>query len=275
MSKLIFTGCSFTAGNGWQDSHDPEVCKLECKDHPSLWVNLVADGIEQFRDAEVVNFGKGGLSNAEIFANTVDAMTSYQDIDNVFCQWTSMPRYTFDVGFELWSTTEGLQHQSRSRYDVNLSNGQQYTRKYIDDVLDRFLVLHHLHREIVKVIKYCAILQRLSQQLGSKLYFVNGLCPWDLDYFVRLHNVLPEAYTPFTKKEILDLDSKDDQDIFKLYDLMHDDYEDAGGCDASCWINLYNSMLSNIIDTNYDNRHPGIKSNQLYFQQVKNFLQNS
>jgi hypothetical protein len=272
MSKLIFTGCSFTAGNGWRDSTDPAVSKLECKDHPNLWVNLVATQIEQFADTEVVNFGKGGLSNAEIFANTVDAMTSCQDIDTVFCQWTSMPRYTFDVGFELWPTTEGLLVQARSLEDVKLSNGQTYPRKYLDDILDRFLALHHLHLEIVKVLKYCTVLQNLSQQLDIKLYFVNGLCPWDLNYFMRLHNVLPEAYTPFTKKEILEIDSRDDQDIFALYSNMHNDYDAAGGCHAPRWINLYDSMLSNIVDTNYDHRHPGTKSNQLYLQQVKNFL---
>ena len=275
MSKIVFTGCSFTAGTGWVDMADPnESRKLECKNYPDLWVNLCATQIDQLKNLEVVNLGKGGASNIEIFANTVDAIGTFgAGIDTLFCQWTSMPRYNFDVGFELWTTREGLQRVTRSKHDVNLNRGDTWSRKYLDDLLDRFLVLHHLHGEIVKVVKYSSILQKLSQQLNIKLYFINGLCPWDQNYFVKLSGVLPEEYTLFTKKQILNIESRDDEDIFKLYDIMHNDYAQAGGIDLSNWVNLYDSMKQNMLDTNYDNHHPGIKSNQLYFQQIKNFLE--
>ena len=275
MSKVVFTGCSFTAGNGWVDMADPdESHKLECKNHPDLWVNLCATQIDQLKNLEVVNLGEGGASNSEIFANTVRAIGTFgPGIDTLFCQWTGMPRYNFDIGFELWSTREGLQRVGKSKHNVNLTCGDSWSRKYLDDIFDRFLVLHHLHGEIVKVVEYSSILQKLSQQLGIKLYFVNGICPWDRNYFVKLSGVSPEEYTLFTKKEILNIESRDDEDIFKLYDIMHTDYVQAGGIDLSNWVNLYDSMKQTMLDTNYDNNHPGKKSNQLYFQQVKNFLE--
>ena len=275
MSKLVFTGCSVTAGNGWIDIADSdESKKLEYKDFPGLWTNLCATQIDQLKDLEVVNFGKGGASNTEIFKNTVEAIADHNsDIGILCCQWTGMPRYNFDIGLELWATREGLQRSARSKHDVNLNCGTTWSRKYLDDILDRFLVLHHLHGEIVKVVEYSSILQKLSQQLNIKLYFVNGLCPWDQNYFVKLSGVLPEEYTMFTKKEILNIDSRDDTDIFKLYEIMHNDYEKAGGIDPTQWVNLYDSMMANKIDVNYDTQHPGIKSNQLYFQQIKKFLE--
>jgi hypothetical protein len=269
MSKVVFAGCSFTAGSGW----DKTAHGRECKDHPDLWVNLCATQIDQIKDLEVVNFGQGGASNSEIFKNTVQAIGDFDcEIDAIFCQWTSMPRYSFDVGLELWPTREAL-HGARSKHDVNLNRGDTWSRKYLDDLLDRLLVLHHLHGEIVKVVEYVNILQKLTRALGIKIYFINGLCPWDQDYFLKLNNVLPERYTEFTKKEILNIDSRDDEDIFKLYKKMHNDYVKVGGVDPTCWINLYDSMKQNMLDTNYDNLHPGIKSNQLYFQQIKNFLE--
>ena len=275
MSKVVFTGCSFTAGDGWVDMADPdESRKLECKNHPDLWVNLCATQIDQLKNLEVVNLGEGGASNTEIFKNTVQAIGDFDcEIDAIFCQWTAMPRYNFSVGFELWSTNEGLSPSARSKYDVNLNRGDTWSRKYLDDLLNRLRALHHLHGEIVKVVEYVNILQKLTRALGIKIYFINGLCPWDQDYFLKLNNVLPERYTEFTKKEILNIDSRDDEDIFKLYELMHNDYVKAGGVDPTCWINLYDSMKQTMLDTNYDNNHPGKKSNQLYFQQVKNFLE--
>jgi hypothetical protein len=275
MSKVVFTGCSFTAGNGWTEMADPnESHNLECKDHSDLWVNLCATQLDQLKDLEVVNLGKGGASNAEIFANTVGAIGNFgAEIDTLICQWTSMPRYNFDVGFELWSTREGLRRVKRSKNGVNLNRGDIWSREYLDDILDRFLVLHHLHSEIIKVVEYSSILQKLSQQLNIKLYNVNGMCPWDQNYFVKLSGTLPEEYTPFTKKEILNIESRNDKDIFKLYDIMHNDYTQAGGINPANWVNLYDSMEQTMLDTNYDNRHPGTKSNQLYFKQIKKFLE--
>ena len=273
MSKVVFTGCSFTAGNGWAVLSPGDSEKIECKDSPNLWVNLCYNQLQQLKDLDLVNYGVGGSSNAEIFKNTVNAISEYdQNIDIIFCQWTSMPRYRFSIGLEIWNTNEAFSQGSRSKFDVNLSNGTTWSRKYLDDLLDRFLVLQHLHNEIINVVEYSNILQRLAQKFNIKLYFINGLCPWDQGYFTRLHNVLPEEYTPFTKDKILEIKFRSDEDIFKLYTKLHTDYDTAGGVNTGQWINLYNSMLNNKIDVNYDKKHPGILSNRLYFEQIKNFL---
>jgi hypothetical protein len=276
MKKVVFVGCSFTAGTGWLDVdyNVKENLWIECKDHPKLWTNLCCTQIDQLKNLQAVNVGKCGLSNSEIFIATTKAITNYNsDIDTIFCQWTGMPRYFFSVGFELWSTGQGLHPNQRSG-GVNLSCGHSWDKEYLNDLLDRLLVLHHLHDEILKVVTYCNTLQKLSNLFGIKLYFINGLCPWDQDYFVRLTDVMPEQFTAFTKKEILNIDSRNDADSFQLYKKMHDDYDSAGGIDPKQWVNLYSSMEQQKIDTNYDYSHPGIKSNQLYFKQVKQFLDN-
>jgi hypothetical protein len=275
MKKLVFSGCSYTAGNGWLNLPPTESEGLEVKDSQHLWVNLCAKNIEIFKNLELVNAGKGGASNTEIFENTIEQMITHShSVDTVVCQWTAMPRYNFNPGFELWSTSESIHNNSRL-HDVNLNCGTQWSREYITDLVDRLRVMHHLHWEIVKVVRYSNIIKQAANKLNiGRVFFVNGLCPWDANYFdciAGLH-VLPQHYTDFTKKEILNIDSRRDEDIFKLYQLAHNHYNEAGGVDSRDWVNLYGSFYHTRIDTNFDQRHPGINSNQQYFQQVKTFL---
>lgn len=268
-SKVVFVGCSFTAGNGWIDTIAEESMAVECKDSPHLWVNICHKEIPSIQEMELVNLGQGGASNTEIFQNAVRAISSISNINTIFCQWTSAPRYNFNVGFELWNTTESLHATKCRRHDINLNKGDHWPRHYVQDLLDRLRVMHHLHWEILKIIDYSATLSRLAKQIGFDIFFINGLCPWDKNYFTKLENVDPESYTPFTKKEILNIESRDDKDIFELYNLAHQNYSDAGGINDSQWINLYNSFLHNKIDVNFDLNHPGKQSNLIFYNIIR------
>lgn len=269
MPKVIFSGCSFTAGDGWVDSS-----RTPDKNSLYLWTNLCHTRLKKLRDLELINVGQSGASNFEIFQNTVKIISKHAgEIDTLFCQWTSMPRYNFKVGLELWDTSEEL--YDNHTHDIKLSNGEQWSREYIRDLTSRLLVLHHLHWEIVKVIEFSNTILNLAAALNIKhVFFVNGLCPWDQDYFIKLHNVKPESYTPFTKKEILDIDNRSDEDIYKLYSMIHQHYCDAGGIIPDHWISLDKSFFKQAVDTNHDNFHPGIQSNELFYQIVKRQFEN-
>jgi hypothetical protein len=277
MSTVVFTGCSFTAGNGWiAPSKDDPYANIECKDCPDLWVNLCHQQIDQLKELTLINNSRGGASNTEIFEVTTVAISKHlSNIKYLFVQWTSMPRYNFNIGLELWNTNERLPIRSPATHNVKLSNSNAWNREYLTDLLSRLSVLHHLHPEIVKVVSYSKTISNLCKQFNIKVVFINGMCPWDHNYFIKLtgSNITPENYTPFTKNEILDIDSRNDENIFKLYEKIHNDYDSAGGIDPAEWINLYHSMYQDQLDKNYDNNHPGKQSNQLYFQQTKNFLE--
>lgn len=264
MSRVIFSGCSITAGDGWIDSS-----RAADASSPYLWTNLCHKRLKKLNQLELINVGQSGASNSEIFQNTVKAISTFsKNIDTIFCQWTSMPRYNFKTGLELWNTNESF--FVRKKHNVKLSNGEQWNREYIEDLTSRLLVLHHLHWEIVKVVEFSNTILNLAAALNIKnVFFVNGLCPWDKDYFIKLHNVKPESYTPFTKKEILDIDNRTDEDIYKLYSMIHQHYCDAGGIMPDHWISLDKSFFKQAVDTNYDSFHPGIQSNELFYQIVK------
>jgi hypothetical protein len=272
--KVVFAGCSYTAGNGLYDSSNGVY--PPAKTHPNLWVNLCHNNIKRIANNELLNIGQTGASNTEIFENVVSVLAQYQNqIDTIFCQWTAMPRYNFKVNLELWDAIEAIDSGSFRLYDVKLPDGTIWTRKYINDLLDRLKVMHHLHWEILKVVKYTNTICNLASAMGIKnVFYINGICPWDRNYFKQLHNVTPNTYTEFTKTTILNIDNRNDSDIHKLYQQIHMQYKQAGGINESQWINLYDSFFNQITDTNFDHVHPGTNSNQLFYQTITNRLHN-
>ena len=273
--KVIFAGCSFTAGVGLVDGELSETNLVKSKEHPDLWVNLCYNGIKNLKKHELINVSSPGASNTEIFEYTIDFITKFgKNIDTIFCQWTSAPRYNFQAGFELWNTTEGIDIANWRKHDIRLSDGTVFPRKYLLDLLDRIKVMHHLHWEIVKIVKYSNIISELAKSIGIKnVFHINGLCPWDENYFIELKNSKPSDYTKFTRTEILNINTRSDKDIHELYSRAHQHYRDVGGVDNIQWINLYNSFYNQIIDTNFDKVHPGTKTNQIYYQIISNRLQ--
>jgi hypothetical protein len=278
-NKVVFAGCSYTAGNGWTDSEFDHSCMTECKESPYLWTNICHNKMSQLRDLELINRGQGGASNTEIFEHAISALAEHGDLVRyLICQWTAMPRYNFNPGLEVWPTNEQFRTRSNCtvKHDVHLNKGVFWSRDYITDLTQRLLVMHHLHWEIVKVVKYATAISRLCAQLGVRLLFINGLCPWDRGYFSRVPNdSKPQDLTPFTKTEILNIDSRNDEEIFFLYNKAHQDYEMQGGINPQHWLNLYDSWRRQILDRNFDNLHPGIESNQLFAKQVQTFFQSN
>ncbi len=265
MQKIIaFTGCSYTAGHGWQEDRS-----LACPDHPSLWCNIVADTLGY----QTINYGQGGGSNRDIFRNTVDVLTNYQ-VDTVIVQWTSMPRYSFELGIEQWPTVETLQNRDRTN-DVGVS-GLVLPRQQINQIIDNFLALHHLHYEICDLIVMLRCLIKLADRLRTKIFYVNGLCPWDNHYFEYENQETrqPKDLTKFTKTAILNTETRTDRDIFLLYDRIHDNYTRLGTIQSHNWINLYTSFRSLQKDTNLDHQHPGTQSNIEYANTVLRHFQN-
>jgi hypothetical protein len=249
MRYTLFSGCSYTAGTGFE---------LE-KDEPNLWVNQMHKMF--FSDTTLLNVSKGGRSNAGIFQDTIRALTSYP-VDFAVVQWTSMPRYELDLGFELYSTRQCFIPNTPC-FDHNL-NDINYTSSYLESIRDRFTSLAHDCHEILNLVEYVNSIVNLSRLTKTKVVFINGLCPWDTEFFTRNASLRPVGYTEYTRK-IINAETRPDSENFELYNQMHDNFTEAGGIHESLWVNLNNSMLTTISDVNSDNLHPGINSNNYYF----------
>jgi len=250
MTYTLFAGCSYTAGSGFN---------LE-KNEPNLWVNQLHNKF--FSNTTQLNVSRGGRSNAGIFQDTVKAMLTYP-VKHAIIEWTSMPRYELELGFETYSTRQSFIPNSICR-DHNLHD-INYTGSYLNSIKDRFTSLAHDCFEILNLLEYVNVIVNLSQLTHTKVFFVNGICPWDNDFFIPKQSVLPSEYTQYTQK-ILHTETRADDNSEQLYNTMHDGFTKAGGIHQSSWLNLYSSMRENVIDLNDDSTHPGIESNNLYLE---------
>lgn len=251
MKKVLFCGCSYVYGLGFE---------LE-RNEPNLWVNLLKSQ-GKFKNFELINTSWPGRSNSGIFQDAVYNLTN-NNYDYAVIAWTSIPRFEFELGIETYTTKQVFIPNGPCQ-NIGLNN-VMYTKAYLEEIRDRFLSLVCDHYEIVNLVYYVNALVNLSNKLGTKIFFVNSLCPWDQNYFTKLTDVLPNKYTDYTKK-LINVDNRDDKETFAIYNKMHDQYNQSGNIQEKHWLNLYNSLRSLQVDFNNDSLHPGIKSNQIYFE---------
>lgn len=260
-NTVLFSGCSYTFGDGFDLN----------KNESGLWVNLLHK--EFFKKLDLVNISTlTELTNHSIFVKTLNFL-----LDNnpkfAFVQWTSYPRYRIQLGIDNYSANIVTFSPSKNLNDLK-TNIPGYPLDYLNSVKNRFLMLHHPHYGILEIINYINILIKLCNLKKIKIFFINGLCHWDENYFTFIDNQLPDNYTKYTKK-ILDTKNKTNNEILELYNKIHSDYTQLGSIQAPYWLNLYQSMMSSRIDTNSDNFHPGLKSNQLFFERFSLALLNN
>ena len=247
MKSTLYVGCSYTHGTGFTDTIDSK----------HLWVNQLHAN-PMFTNTIKINDSAPGRSNSNIFLRAVSNITSH-DIQYAFVEWTSVPRLEFSVGLETYSTRQVF-IPNLVPHD-HVLNDITYTKEYINTVQHRLLTLMHDHYEIVKLVEYSNALVNLCNITDTKLYFINGICPWDTNFFDFLPDVLPNEYTKYTK-ELINIDNRSDDEIFKLYEKIHSEYQSLGGINDEYWVNLYESMRECRVDVNNDNSHPGIQSNK-------------
>jgi hypothetical protein len=270
--NLVFTGCSIVAGNGWNSDN----LGAEFKEAENLWVNKCHKNIDKFKDLNLINLSNAGTTNAEIFEEACHAIGEYSPRVLVCC-WTAIRRVKLYAGFELYDTLIQTHTTSESfwRRYVNKTfgtNTKTYKMSTLKKLIDQFRSLQHPHYEIATLTRYTRIIDNLCEATGTQVYHINVLCPWDDNFFNKKENVLPSEYTKYTQK-ILSSETRDDEQVFALYDTMHNDYANAGGVSPN-WVNLYQSLKSMQIDFAYDNSHPGIKSGELYLKLIKEYVDN-
>ena len=257
MSHTVFAGCSYTAGSGFE---------LE-KTEPALWVNQLHDKF--FSHTNKLNISQAGRSNAGIFQDTIRALVDYS-VDYAIVEWTSTPRYELELGFELYTTRQVFIPRTQCR-PIN-THSINYSSDYLSEIRDRFTTLAHDCYEILNLVEYVNTILKVSKLTNTQVFFVNGLCSWDHNFFVKKTDCLPDQYTKYTQK-LLNSNTRDDDEVFQLYHKMHDNFDSAGNINQEHWLNLYDSMRNQRIDVNQDKLHPGIQSNNLYVEQFSKRLE--
>lgn len=255
MINILFSGCSYVKGVGLEDEHN----------NPGHFTNILANNL--FNNYSIDNIGIGGESNERIFLDSLHNLTK-NHYDYAFVSWTSLQRYVFWAGLELYECRRHLTPATNftSDYLITEHNGNDisWSSKKLAELNNLFLLLNHSHYYIRDLVSYVNILIALARYRRTKLYFINNILPWDQNYFKYINNVIvPSDLTNYTN-ELLNSSNRDDDQINKLYHMMQTHYIEKGGINETYWLNLYQSFFSIMDDVGNDGIHPGLKSHKKF-----------
>ena len=244
-NKILISGCSFSAGFGMLG---------ECYDEKN-WPNLLANKLGV---TNITNVAKTAANNHWIFLETISAMLQ-DNYDLILVQWSAIPRYKFKVGLELYSVDTMLMN------DVNIVGKETVKKEWLMEIKNRLLKIHNDHWDILDLVKYVNVLIELQvRSRQGKIFFINGIGPWPDDYFSKKQINLPSDLDHFTRN-LLQVDMRDDDEIFKLYDMIHEQYVQYGRIQEQYWLNLYQPMTQLQVDTIKQNdQHPGYQSQIIF-----------
>jgi hypothetical protein len=259
MSSTLYAGCSLTAGYGFDGG----------KNDPALWVNILHQTFDKLQQTKLINVGIAGASNFTIFKTVFDYICKQDDLQFVFVEWTSVPRYNLNPALETYHTS--IMFIPDLSQGTLRSHNVTYDGNYLQGIQDRFLSLLNDHYEIVDLLRYVNWINTMCNLKNIKVFHVNGICPWDKNYFKRLSNTKPSQLTDYTQ-HLLQVTTRDDKEIFEIYNKMHQDYDDVGGIQTQTWLNLYQPLTSLAVDTNNDNQHPGVESHQKFAKLLETTL---
>lgn len=244
--KLLIAGCSYATGCGLPGE----------KDNPKIWANQLA---QKLNATSITNVARNGDNNHKIFLETISAMIKNR-YDMIIVSWSVIGRFNFHVGLEPYPVGTLL----TDSHNVNIIGGQTITGKWLAETGDRLRKLHNDHWDLLELVKYVNVLAHLQQSVGGKIFFVNGIGSWSDQYFVKKQIQLPSDLDSYTY-DLLNADLRDDEEVFKLYNMIHQHYDEYGGIQENLWLNLYQSLLRIKIDSvSSDDPHPGLLSQDLF-----------
>lgn len=256
MKKLLIVGCSYTKGYGLIGEDKNKF----------LWTNQLHNLI--WSDHSQLNLAQPGKNNEWIFLEAMGAL-SKDHYDTVLIAWSEILRFNFNLGFELYTTFTRLVND---KYDIGLNDGTIITAKRQQKIGDQLRILLNDHWYILNLIKYVNVLIEIQKQRNANIWFVNSLLPWSRDFFTKKQIKFPSELTLY-EQNLLSVYNRDDEEIIKLYNKMHDQYLHYGGIRENYWLNLYDSLLNIKIDVvSKTDPHPGLLSQDVFVNKLKQRL---
>lgn len=232
--KFTFVGCSFTYGEGLDSQIDS-------------YANIVADA----HGASISNLGKPGNSNLNIFLTALNELL-FNKPDKLFVQWTSLNRHWFYPGPDCEVALQKIIKEDFQYRDIF------FPKNELQMLSNKWHLLNHDYKLILDVIMFCKVLKKID----SRVVFINGLLPWTSEISDTVTNFEQEL-SDYTKN-LLDFENRTDEELHQLLQGLKADKEN--------WVNKYDSMFNNIIDTGSDNQHPGIESHRQYANWITTYL---
>lgn len=247
-TSICFNGCSFTVGEGF-DPADRDTY---------VYDRLVANDLNLDR----TNIAVVGSSNYLIFMRSANAIMSKQ-YHIVVTQWSALNRLWLFPGpdTEFFVNSEDKEYQYR---DIRISKKEHRKLK------EQLLALNHDYQNIINIINYCTILENLAKQNNTTCIFINGLIPWKEDLFTYTQDFNLAELSEYAK-QILEFNYRNDSEMIEFLKKLKDYF-----CylNTNSWMNIFNPLNQLSVDVGLTGHHPGIESNKIFANMLKEFIIN-
>jgi hypothetical protein len=244
-----FNGCSFTWGAGFSSVDQDQY----------VYDRLVS----KYFNFNRANIAIKGSSNYTIFMRSAETILSLA-YDIIFVQWSALNRIWLSPGPDAYFFVNDNTYPDYRYRDLYISKSEK-------SMLNNFLLLlNHDYQNIHDLIDYCNILNSMSVSTKTKIVHINGIVPWTDDLSKPLFNNLEQSLSKYTK-DILDFDSRDDEEIIKYFNRLQSKFNTL---DQSNWVNIFESFKDNSVDQGPKGHHPGIISHQwMANQTIKHLIE--
>jgi hypothetical protein len=160
-----------------------------------------------------------------------------------------------------------------SDIDINLNNHVTIPGSWLANIGDNLKKIHNDHWDILDLVKYVNALIMIHETSSTKkIFFVNTLSPWCRNYFEQKTIIRPSDLDPY-EQDLLQVETRDDNEIDALYQMIHQQYSYYGGIKESHWLNLYDSLRSMQVDNaSATDAHPGYISQEKYSEYLGRIL---
>ncbi len=166
MGKLFLFGCSYTAeydyGDGWNQSYS-DYYKLRGYNFPPTWGQVIASKL----NLDLVNYGRGGNGNDQIFQDVCKHCSEFTSRDTVIIEWSYIIRFR-------WAQFLGNHWENLGPENVTSDIIEECTHNNI--LINRTNQLY-----IDQIYDFEKIIEALSKSVGFKLYFWSAdsqiICP--------------------------------------------------------------------------------------------------
>jgi hypothetical protein len=231
--KILFNGCSFTYGDGFLDH------EREHLNYPGLLANELS--------AQAINIAYPGSSNLEIFLRTIRS-TQNEYFDLVVIQWSGLRRHWFEPCL-------GYSYRTADVVKNDWTHGCYINKKKQVEFNNHLTMMSGDYKELLDIGCFC---QSLIDRFDDKIIFVDGLLNLPSDLFLPIEtNDMFSYFNKFTK-QILEFDSKPDDDIKKYHHQLFNTFHST----KNNWANIGSPWNKNVTDLATLGHHPGPRSHK-------------
>jgi len=248
---FCFNGCSFTFGEGFCDSD-----RLKYT-YPYV--------VGAQTNTKIKNIAIKGSSNYLTFMRSASAIQS-NTYDVVFTQWTMPTRLWLFPGPDTQFFTNDHSDTAYTYREIYLSARKKR------NLIDTLLMLNGEFQNLIELVDYCQILDSLASTNNTRSYYINGLLRWTKDLFTsNNYEDMSHSFSAYTKN-LLDFDNRNDDELEHFHYILSSKLKTLN---SNKWVNMFNSIKTNMVDTTPENHHPGVKTNEWIANKVITYIGNN